>query len=133
REGGARDSGSGPSSSAGRDAPVDIEASVARLNRVPQALAPVWKAGIGLNVKRPPPAYLELVERFAKGRGGAPESRRVEPTGAPRSFLVRAALIEGRRTRSLLVRCTSQALASEFALEELGQEWKILSVDVAPS
>ena len=116
----------------GNDTPLTLEANVARLNRVPPALAPNWKAGIGLSVPHPSPAYLELVERLGKGRDAAPESRRAEPACASRSFRVRAAQIAGTRTRTLLVRCASQALAGELALTELGEEWKILSVDIAP-
>ncbi len=114
----------------GRDAPLVVEARVARLNRVPLALAPVWTTGLGLSVIRPPPAYLTLVESFARGQG-AP--RGVEPAGATQSFCVRAALIQGTRARTVLVRCASEAVARELALAELGEEWKSLRVEIAPT
>ncbi len=113
------------------EAPLLVAASVARLNRVPVALAPVWTAGIGLSVTHPPASYLELVERFRRGKG-ANTTPLAEPADEGRSFRVRAALIQGNRTRTLLVRCASPALASELTLAELGEEWKVLSVEVAP-
>jgi len=116
----------------GREAPLLVEASVARLNRVPDALAPVRTAGIGLSVTHPPASYLDLVESFARSKGGANVALLAEPADETRSFRVRAALMQGTRTRTLLVRCASPALASELALTELGEEWKVLSVEVAP-
>ena len=116
----------------GQEAPLVVEASVARLYRIPLALAPVWTAGIGLRVRRPPPSYLELVESFAMSKGGT-AARRAEPGGATQSFKIRAALIQGARTRTVLVSCASEALARELALSELGEEWKILSVEIARS
>jgi hypothetical protein len=117
----------------GRTDPIVVEAHVARLNRVPPALAAVWTAGLGFSVTRPPPSWLELVERLGGSPGNASESRRTEPAGAGRSFCVRAALIQGTRTRTLLVRCASEAAARELALAELGDEWKILSVGIDPA
>ena len=116
----------------GREAPLVVEARVARLKRVPPVLEPVWTAGIGLSVPRPPPAYLELVESFARRKGGTASSR-AEPAGAMQSFSIRAALIHGERARTVLVRCPSEAMARELALAELGEEWKILSVEIAHS
>jgi hypothetical protein len=116
----------------GHAAPLVVEASVARLNRVPHALAPEWTAGIGLSVTRPPASFLELVKSFARSKGGTASSR-AEPAGATQSFSIRAALIQGARTRTVLVRCASEAVARELALSELGEEWKIVSVEIARS
>lgn len=109
-----------------------VEASVVRLNRVPAALAPAWTAGLGLALTRPPPSFLQLVESFARSKAGTTESR-AEPARATQSFCVRAALIRGGRTRTVLVRCQSEPEASELALAELGNEWKIVSVEIARS
>jgi hypothetical protein len=117
----------------GRDAALVVDSSVARLNRVPPALASVWTAGIGLSVTRPPPAWMEFVEAFARSRGGAGGSIDVKAAGALRSYCVRAALIQGTRTRTVLVRCASETVARELALAALGEEWKILSAEIAPS
>jgi hypothetical protein len=117
----------------GQDAPLVVDFNVARRNRVPPALAPVWTAGIGLSVTRPPPAWLEFVENFARSKGGSGGSIDVEAARALRSYCVRAALIQGARTRTLLVRCASETVARELALAELGEEWKILSAEIASS
>jgi Tfp pilus assembly protein PilZ len=118
---------------ADRDAPLVVDSNVARLNRVPPALAPVWTAGLGLSVTRPPPAWMELVEAFARSKGGLGGSIDVKAAGALRSYCVRAALIQGTRTRTVLVRCASETVARELALAELGEEWKILSAEIASS
>ena len=116
-----------------REASLVFDSAVARLKRVPPALAPVWAAGLGLSVTRPPPAWMELVETFARSRGDAGGSIDVKAAGALRSYCVRAALIQGTRTRTVLVRCASETMARELALAELGDEWKILSAEIAAS
>lgn len=117
----------------GGSAPLVVEARVARLNRVFPALASVWTAGIGLSVTGPSPAFLALVESFARGKGAPSAVRPSELAGATQSFSIRAALIQGTRTRTVLVRCPSEAVARELAIAELGEEWKILSVEIGPS
>lgn len=116
----------------GRADPLVVEAHVARFNRVPPALAAVWTAGLGFSVTRPPPAWQELVASLGGVSGSAGESRRAEPAGVERSFCVQAALIQGTRTRTVLVRCASESVARELALAQLGDEWKILSVKIDP-
>jgi hypothetical protein len=76
---------------------------------------------------------MELVETFARSRGNAGGSIDIKAAGALRSYCVRAALIQGTRTRTVLVRCASETVARELALAELGEEWKILSAEIAPS
>ena len=116
----------------GRADPLVVEGHVARFNRVPPALAAVWTSGLGFSVTRPPAAWLELVASLGGVSGSAGESRRAEPAGVGQSFCVRAALIQGTRTRTVLVRCASESEARELALAELGDEWKILSVKIDP-
>jgi hypothetical protein len=106
---------------------------VARLNRVPPALAAVWTAGLGFSLLAPPPAWRELLGQLGGSAGNAAAPRQAEPTGLERSFCVRAALIQGTRSRTLLVRCAGESVARELALAELGDEWKILSVESDPS
>ena len=84
---------------------------------------------LSFNLVRPPAAWLELVAAFGGGTAAAGAPRRTEPPGREQSFCVRAALIQGTRTRTLLVRCASESAARELALAELGDEWKILSVE----
>jgi hypothetical protein len=113
----------------GRAEPLVVEGHVARLERVPPAVAVIWTSGLGFNLVRPPAAWLELVAAFGGGTAAAGAPRRTEPPGREQSFCVRAALIQGTRTRTLLVRCASESAARELALAELGDEWKILSVE----
>jgi hypothetical protein len=117
----------------GQEAPLVVDSNVARLNRVPPALASVWTAGLGLSLTRPPSAWMELVETFARSRGVPAAAIDVEAAGALRSCCVRAAQIQGTRTRTVLVRCASETVARELALAELGEEWKILGAEIAPS
>ena len=96
-----------------------VEATVARQRRVHPTLTPVWPNGIGLRVMRPPPEWQELIDTFAAIRSQATQS-----------FCVRAAQLQDARTRMVLVTCASEALAREMALAELGEEWKVLSVEL---
>jgi hypothetical protein len=120
-------------SAPGRADRLVVEARVARLERVPPALAAIWTSGLGLSVRQPPPAWLDLVASFGAGAARPAPSHPVAPAGPEQSFCVRAALIQGTRTRTLLVRCASESAARELALGELGDEWKILSVELARS
>ena len=118
---------------AGRAEPLVVEAQVARLERVPPAVAVIWTSGLGLSVSRPPAAWLELVTAFGAGAARVAAPQRPEPPDLEQSFCVRAALIQGTRTRTLLVRCGSESAARELALAELGDEWKILTVQISRS
>ena len=97
---------------------------MARLERVPPAVAVIWTSGLGFNLVRPPAAWLELVAAFGGSTAAAGAPRRTEPPGREQSFCVRAALIQGTRTRTLLVRCASESAARELALAT----WKRLEV-----
>jgi Tfp pilus assembly protein PilZ len=90
--------------------------------------------GLGVLLKEAPAAYVAWVEslvgkgtdslRVSGGRTGAA----VADPQKSRSFQVRLRQIAGNRTRDVLVRCGSQAEASELALAEFDEDWKVLRV-----
>jgi hypothetical protein len=143
---------------AGRE-PISLRAKVARSRRVPAKLASVANPGVGLRITLAPPEWYELVAGIesaapptrstssakpTSGKQASPpdkppakkkRKRKLPPRMAPpqtrSSYRVKAKHIGGPRSRSLIVSATSREDAESQALDQLGNDWKVIDVEGA--
>lgn len=127
-----------------QEQPVCMKARVARQKLVPPELLSVAQGGIGLHLQDPPAIFTEYYrsvtppEQRSEGPGGSgavpkAAARRVsrEPDAASLRYRVRVSQISGSRSRTLIVGCDTTEEAQRKALAEVGEGWKILSIDPA--
>jgi hypothetical protein len=133
---------------------VEVDAVVARRLAVPPPLNSVARGGIGLRLQAPPASYFRLLRmeadqaaarateradgeeaRSALRSAGEPASARPassQPAAADArpTFRVRVKECGGPRSRSLLMRATSEDDARQQASAQIGSGWEVLSVEV---
>lgn len=125
-----------------RDRAIALQAAVVWRRRVSPRMMGINQSGMGVRILSPTPAYGELVARILPS---GPESRSVDPSGAPgttrptdvcsgaanaalRRYVVRLAQEGGPRSRRIVVRCDCEQRAREQALAEAGGDWSILEI-----
>jgi hypothetical protein len=132
----------------GERLPMHVE--VARRRTVPAQLRAVAGGGIGVRILSAPEAFYALIaaeqESLELQPGGAvaiPEppveskpkkpaqsATPVEMTPVPSAdrYRVRVRATQGNRSRTLELEGESESAAARLALEELGEDWKVLEV-----
>ena len=126
------------------DRSIEVRASVVRNLRVPPHLASVASGGVGLRIILAPPEYYAFIAALTlrEDKPAAakepeepkpkPKKRKLPPRMPKPETMTRyriRAKTAGNRTRSLIVSATSLGQAESQVLEELGNDWKIVSVE----
>jgi hypothetical protein len=101
-----------------------LEGQVARVVESPVGLKAEAGCGLAVALRDPPAAYVAWVNSLVQSNGKAqiPQARQ-------QSFRVQLKQMAGNETHTVLVRCGSEAEASEHALAEMDDDWKVLSVE----
>ena len=113
------------------DQALVIDAEVARKRVVPRRLSSVATGGLGLRIRQAPEEFFSLLSTdppratpaTAPATGGPPVTPPAEVL-----FRVRVQQCGGPRSRNLLVSAAGEQAARERAMEDLGEEWKVLEV-----
>ncbi len=112
-----------------------LKGQVARVVVAAAGLKPGAGSGLGVVLSEPPKEYVDWVKSLSdrpkeplRVSGGKPTKGKNAP-GKTRAFQVKLQEIASKRTRDVLVRCGSEAEASELALAEFDDDWKVLRVE----
>ncbi len=133
----------------GTETEIALRATVARHLRALPNLASVSASGVGLQITRAPSEYYEFLSKLTSTEPGANPTTStrsaapaetiapVEPSAAKSPveaephYRVQVKHVSGPRSRTLVVSATSREHAESQVLDELGDEWKIIHVEVA--
>ncbi len=102
---------------------VKLRVRVARQKVVPPQLVAISGRGIGVEILDAPTEYYELV-------GATPAGEWDEDVAPPLpSFRVKLALSGTPRSRILTIKSESNEAAKNAAVEQLGDDWEVVSVE----
>ena len=108
----------------------EVRARVARRRRVPQRLASLMPAGLGLRVLDPPPAYARLVLRQD---AVARSARGPEAKAGPDLLKYRIRLTRrgSPRSRTLVLEATSEEDVRARLARDMGADWDVVELEEA--
>ena len=108
----------------------EVRARVARRRRVPQRLASLMPAGLGLRVLDPPPAYARLVLRQD---AVAISARGPEAKAGPDLLKYRIRLTRrgSPRSRTLVLEATSEDDVRARLARDMGADWDVVELEEA--
>jgi hypothetical protein len=112
----------------------EVRARVARRRRVPQRLASLMTAGIGLKVLDPPPAYAHLVQREddASRAARGPEESPEQASGPELvKYRIRMTRRGSPRSRTLVLEATSEEEVRTRLARDLGADWDLVELEEA--
>jgi Tfp pilus assembly protein PilZ len=114
--------------SGGREA-IELGTQVVWKRVVPVSLRGVTAGGVGLKIRSAPESYYTLLMQLmtsgpaASGSPGDPDAHEMP------KFRVRLKQIEGSRSRTVTLACSSEEEARRSALEQVGQGWVVLEAN----
>jgi len=116
--------------SQGSEKAFEVQARVARRRRVPQRLASLMPAGLGLRVLDPPPAYARLVRREDAAEKADRDS---EPEAGPELLKYRARMTRrgSPRSRTLVLEATCEDEVRARLARDLGADWDVVELEEA--
>jgi hypothetical protein len=111
---------------------LDLKVEVVRTKSVPQSLLAAAKGGIGVKILTAPPEYDAMMNELGIADRPTPAIQYApEPESEPGlRFGVHVAQAGGPRTLRVEVFAADAVAAGARALEELGDGWKVLRVDM---
>jgi hypothetical protein len=115
-------------SSQGNAEAFEVRARVARRRRVPQRLASLMPAGLGLRVLDPPPAYASLIlrEDAATRAVRGPEA---EPGPEVVKYRIRMTRRGSPRSRTLVLEATNEDDVRARLAREFGADWDVVELE----
>ncbi len=107
----------------------EVRARVVRRRRVPQRLAALMPAGLGLRVLEAPEAYHDLVERRERAAANEPDASAAADTSPARKYRIRVTQRGSPRSRTLDLEAESEEQARARVARELGTGWDVVEIE----